>query len=284
MRRAKKEFPIGIFSETAYIGELHHHVEHELFYLAEGQARFGIEGDEHELYAGDVIFLEPGIRHSAAREQKDRAFHYYALVFDLAAIGAEGDPCRAILDGIRVKRFLTLSQELTEKIKQAAALEKDKSFGRELRIKATLFDILAHILATGQYLETSPAQATDAGNRQFIGVEKALTYIRSHFRETITLDRVLREANYSKSHFIRLFKAATGMSLTDFVNQYRVEKSCLDLIYSGKNVTEIATENGFGTVQYFSKVFKRYMNCTPKQYQKSGKSMLVPSTATSIMD
>ena len=73
------------------------------------------------------------------------------------------------------------------------------------------------------------------------------------------------------------------MNLTDFINKYRIEKSCLDLIYTNKNITEIATENGFNTVQYFSKTFKTYMKCTPKQYQKNGRSIIVPSTVASII-
>lgn len=72
------------------------------------------------------------------------------------------------------------------------------------------------------------------------------------------------------------------MNLTDFINKYRIEKSCLDLIYTNKNITEIATENGFNTVQYFSKTFKNYMNCTPKQYQRNGKNIIIPSSTGNI--
>ena len=63
------------------------------------------------------------------------------------------------------------------------------------------------------------------------------------------------------------------MNYTDYLNRFRVEKACRDLIYSNKNVTQVATENGFNNIQYFSKIFKKYMECTPKQYQKQWKAL-----------
>ena len=67
------------------------------------------------------------------------------------------------------------------------------------------------------------------------------------------------------------------MNVTEYLNKFRVEKSCLDLIYTDKNITQVACENGFNNIQYFSRVFRQFMNCTPKQYQKKAKDVIVPS-------
>ena len=66
------------------------------------------------------------------------------------------------------------------------------------------------------------------------------------------------------------------MNLSEYVNKYRIEKACLDLLYTNKNITEIAITNGFNNIQYFSRTFKGYMNCTPKQYQKKGQHITLP--------
>ena len=58
------------------------------------------------------------------------------------------------------------------------------------------------------------------------------------------------------------------MNVSDYINKYRIEKACLDLIYTRNNITQIATASGFNNIQYFSRKFKEYMKCTPKQYQK----------------
>ena len=64
------------------------------------------------------------------------------------------------------------------------------------------------------------------------------------------------------------------MNVSEYINKYRIEKACLDLIYTNNNITEIATANGFNNIQYFSRVFKEYMKCTPKQFQKKGSTKL----------
>ena len=91
--------------------------------------------------------------------------------------------------------------------------------------------------------------------------------------ENLSFDELLQLTNYSKSHFCKIFKDTTGMNLTEYINKYRVERACLELQFTKKNITEIAMQTGFNNIQYFSRIFKEYMdfkvfmNCTPKQYQ-----------------
>ena len=275
------EFPIGLFSQNIYIDQAHHHIEYELFYLDEGECFFGIEDSKIKIYPSDVIFIPPATNHYVTKTESEKDYHYYAMVFDISVLGKENDPVRKLFESIRISRYLTLPADLLKKIRDATALQKNQAFGKELFAKAILFEIIAHTIATKQYVEINKSDISPT--RSVSAIDSALYYIREHYRDNITMEDVLQISGYSKSHFIRLFKSTTGMNLTDFVNKYRIEKSCLDLIYTNKNITEIATENGFNTVQYFSKTFKTYMNCTPKQYQKNGRSIIVPSTVSSIM-
>ena len=275
-----KEFPIGLFSQNAYLEQAHHHIEYEIFYIDSGSVEFGIEETAVIAQAGDVIFMHPGTNHYV-KKLEGTEYHYYAMVFDGSVLGQEGDPVRSILESIRVSRFVKLPEDILEKLRRATENERQLNFGHELIVKSVLLDILAHILATKQYVEISDNLRTEQGNR-VNAIDVTLNYVREHYRENISLDDVLKITSYSKSHFIRLFKKHVGMNLTDYINKYRIEKSCLDLIYTSKNVTEIATENGFNTVQYFSKTFKLYMKCTPKQYQRNGKNIIIPSSVATI--
>ena len=275
------EFPIGLFSQSIYIDQSHHHIEYELFYLAEGECYFGIEDSKIKIYPGDVIFIPPATNHYVAKTENNKDYHYYAMVFDISVLGKENDPIRKIFESIRISRYLTLPADILKKIRDATELQKNQAFGKELFVKALLFEIIAHTIATKQYVEINKSDINPT--RSVSAIDSSLYYIREHYRDNITMEDILQISGYSKSHFIRLFKSTTGMNLTDFINKYRIEKSCLDLIYTNKNITEIATENGFNTVQYFSKTFKTYMKCTPKQYQKNGRSIIVPSTVASIV-
>ena len=268
------EFPIRIYSQSTYQEQAHHHIEYEIFYINSGSVEFGIEDSVAIAKAGDVIFMHPGTNHYV-KKIDGTDYHYYSMVFDSSVLGAQGEAIRNTLESIRVSRFIKLPDAVLMKLRDATDMEKNKSFGHELFVKSVLYDIISCVILTNQYVEITDSVRPEK-RHTVNAIDVTIAYIRDHYRENISLDDVLKITSYSKSHFIRLFKKNMGMNLTDYINKYRIEKSCLDLIYTSKNVTEIATENGFNTVQYFSKTFKSYMKCTPKQYQRNGKNIIIP--------
>lgn len=272
------EFPIRLYSQSTYLEQAHHHIEYEILYIDKGSVEFGLEESVTVVHEGDVIFMHPGTNHYV-RKIENTDYHYYAMIFDSSVLGNQGEPVRNTLDSIRVSRFIKLPDAVLMKLRDATIFVKEETFGHELFVKSVLYDIISCVLLTNQYVEISDNLRTEKGHT-VNAIDVTLNYIRDHYRENISLDDVLKITSYSKSHFIRLFKKNMGMNLTDYINKYRIEKSCLELIYTSKNVTEIATENGFNTVQYFSKTFKTYMKCTPKQYQRNGKNIIIPSNTT----
>ena len=267
------EFPIRLYSQSTYLEQAHHHIEYEIFYIDSGSVEFGLEDSVTTAKAGDVIFMHPGTNHYV-KKIEGTEYHYYSMVFDSSVLGNEGESVRNTLDSIRVSRFIQLPDAVLMKFRDAYNFLKNETFGHELFIKSVLFDIISCVILTNQYVEITDNRRAEQRHTVH-AVDDTLNYIREHYRENITLDDILKITSYSKSHFIRLFKKHMGMNLTDYINKYRIEKSCLDLIYTSKNITEIAMGNGFNTVQYFSKTFKSYMKCTPKQYQRNGKSIII---------
>ena len=55
----------------------------------------------------------------------------------------------------------------------------------------------------------------------------------------------------------------------DYLNSYRIERSCYQLLTTNLSVTEIAFENGFNDLSYFIKTFRKYKGTTPKKYMKT---------------
>lgn len=277
--KGSEPFPIGIFSQTSYMPEPHHHIEYEIFYLAKGEAVIGIDNLELKLVSGNVVFINSGSTHYVRRIKEDNEFQYYAFTFDSSVLGNEGEAVRNVFDSIMISRKVNLPEVILNQIVKTLESEQNQVFGRELFEKALLMEIISYIIQTKQYVEVTDKSS----NKENLGIsviDVSLKYIHDHYRESITMEDLLKITAYSKSHFIRLFKKYTGMNLTDYINKYRIEKSCLDLLYTSKNITEIATENGFNTVQYFSKIFKSYMNCTPKRYQKEGRKIIIPTVLT----
>lgn len=233
--------------------------------------KFGIAGDDYIINAGDILFIEPNTPYYALRTDEDDSFHYYAVVFHAELLGQPNDPCRRFLEESHINRFLVLSDVLLARIDEMSRLCMTESFGKELLIKSGLLEILAHIINTKQYMRISSMNKLGSGTAS-AAVELVLKYIEEHYKENITLEALLDQVSYSKSHFLRVFKAQTGMNIIDYINKFRIEKACLELIYSEKTVTETALSNGFNTVQYFTKLFRRVMGCTPGEYRRLSRS------------
>lgn len=261
-------FPVGIFGQSAYLPEPHHHQEFELFYMTKGSAKITFSDTTYDLLPGDIYFINPGIDHCIFDQSND--FYYYAIVFDSSIFGPVSESTRKLFDHIIINQKIQLPEETLQKIITTTDILNKNSFGKEIAIKNLIYEIILHIVNTNQF-----APLPDYNNfpDEKRSIDRGIQYIKSHYKENISLEDLLNSTNYSKSHFIRLFKNSTGMNYTDYLNRFRVEKACRDLIYSTKNVTQVATENGFNNIQYFSKIFKKYMECTPKQYQKQWKAL-----------
>lgn len=90
-----------------------------------------------------------------------------------------------------------------------------------------------------------------------------LQYIKEHYSEHISLTDLSQELNISCTHLNAKFKAETGYTFHNFLNEYRIRKA-VELQQDGNNkLYEIAEMVGFSDYKYFSRVFKKYTGYAP---------------------
>jgi AraC-like DNA-binding protein/ligand-binding sensor protein len=103
-------------------------------------------------------------------------------------------------------------------------------------------------------------------------VASAKQFVQSHAEEAITLSQVVQHVNVSRFYFCKLFKKATGMTLTEYVSRVRVEKAKELLVDPSLRVSEVVYAAGFGSIPRFNSVFKRYVGMPPTEYRASLRS------------
>ncbi|MEM9079698.1 MAG: helix-turn-helix domain-containing protein [Verrucomicrobiota bacterium] len=96
---------------------------------------------------------------------------------------------------------------------------------------------------------------------------KARRYIHAHLDEPLPLAAVANIAGLSESHFCRVFKDITGLTLTDYVSRARIHWACKELLRPATRVSEIAFLVGFQSLSQFNRSFTKIHHCSPSTWR-----------------
>ena len=99
-------------------------------------------------------------------------------------------------------------------------------------------------------------------------IERTLEYINNNLTADLTLESLASAANFNAIYFHKLFKASTGKTLHEYVEEQRIKKSTNLLISTNMTLAQIAYECGFSSQSYFSYAFKKKNGSTPREYAK----------------
>ena len=100
-------------------------------------------------------------------------------------------------------------------------------------------------------------------------IRKTLACIDADLAGELTLSALAATQNISPGYLSTLFKKEVGQTLTDYVNSRRIEQA-VHLLRSGTlQIQTIAQYCGIPDVNYFSKLFKRYVGVSPKEFRGS---------------
>ena len=78
-----------------------------------------------------------------------------------------------------------------------------------------------------------------------------------------------RMAHLSPYHFLRSFKAATGVTPHQWLLRARLHKAATQLATSRAPVTDIALEVGFADLSNFTHTFRAEFGASPRQYRQA---------------
>jgi len=98
-------------------------------------------------------------------------------------------------------------------------------------------------------------------------IEDLIAYAQNHLTEDITLNTFTQRSQYSPSRIIQLFKEITGYSPIAFVQHQRMQRACYYLDATNEPINRIAEYVGFSDQFYFSRVFRKIIGVSPREYR-----------------
>lgn len=100
-------------------------------------------------------------------------------------------------------------------------------------------------------------------------ITQAMDYLNDHYMNKITLRELSSYLHINESYLSKLFKQELGINFTDYLNEIRILHSVELIQDTDMNLLEVAVLVGFEDQSYFTKIFKKVMGETPKQYKKA---------------
>lgn len=278
-------FPAALY-ETVFRSKmlryvpLHWHKELQLCLILTGRVRFSINQKEVEAGAGDVIFINSQVIHSATSISNDEEEASYCCInfayemvggfhgslmernFVLPFLRNEQNDCLLISE----KSEEGLLEEISSKMLHIRKLFKETEPERYFDIFAELVLIWKEL---ARWLHKTEDQPSTRRPEDYETSREVISYIEKNLGEKLTLDLIAKEVCLSKWECSRRFKRIAGESVWSYLISARMAKAVELLLYSRKSVERIGFEVGFPNVNLFIRQFKKEFRTTPGQFRKN---------------
>ena len=140
-------------------------------------------------------------------------------------------------------------------------------------VAATLHNLLAQRqLLHGKFSGAQQAGVERAeipeqrGNDELL-MDRIMESINKHLADSdFSVDQLCAEAGISRAHLHRKMKEMTGLPITEFIRNIRLEQAARLLREQKLNITQVAYTVGFSNLGYFSTVFRKHFGIAPRDY------------------
>ncbi len=230
---------------------------HEEFIMRENNILHAPYGPEFEFYAavkagdiGKVIKLNEnsftdkiGLGHLSNHPLRNIRYHFIITVAMVARYCIEG--------GMEHEAAYRLSDFYIQQADQCTAMDQISRL---------------HSIMTIDYTKRMKALRMDKiFSRPIV---KCIDYIYKNLNLRITVAMVADHIGLHHSYLSKLFKKETGLPISRYIQNKKIETAQNMLKYSDYSSAQIASVLAFPTQSHFIEVFKRQVGMTPKKYQE----------------
>ena len=257
------------FSLEGRVGKGELHDFYEMVFVESGFYYVILDGERFEVPPGSCIFFAPNVFHSGDGVTRSTAT-VSIVSFDCASPAMRCFDNRVFaLDGDRQKQlssFFDAALAACEKSPYGGLRARDGVPPHRLQmLRAQLELFLLGLCTEGE-------RRAESSNRRQYKKEcfaRLSDYMKAHLAERLTLADLAAACSMSESSIKSLCREFCDCGPTDYLISLRVTAAKTLIRESTLNFTEIAEKTGFGTLHYFSRVFKERTGMTPTVYAKA---------------
>ncbi len=230
--------------------------EYDLWTVFRGRGALTVGGVRLEARVGDSILIPPATRCVGEQDLSNRLLTLN-VHFTFIENGSPAFPLKEAVH--RRISDITYMRDLLYRVIQL--YNSDKQELAEAVFSSALVEF---------FEQKDPNEHADGGDKDKL-VRMICDGINTSPAEIPKLPELAREYGYSPDYLGRVFSAVTGLSLSDYICNARINQAKLLLSSTGAAIEEIALSLGFYDACYFSRQFKKKTGCTPSEYRKNKK-------------
>lgn len=252
----------------------HWHPEIEFTLVVSGEMLYRINQSDFHLKSGQALFGNANTLHTG-HMLHGLDCHYISLTFDPKLIyGYEKSLLHTkyvapLLQNPKLSSICFDLQEawhhdVIDALVRIHHLSRQKEDFFEMKIQVILHQLWLIILEHYSDLLNDDNYINE---KNLDRLKTILSFIQENYAAKISLEDIAGSIHLCKSECCRLFKKHMHESLFDYLLRYRIEKSLPHLMNPDCSITEAAFQVGFADSNYYSKVFRKCMGCTPTKYR-----------------
>lgn len=245
----------------------HYHQDLEILYVLKGCMEIQIDDVKYVLKDGNFILVNANKSHSISVSEELLGarfvidFHLLAeymgsmqLMFWCNTAADKNDAyrdVRKLLDQILDRYF-----------------EKDDKGA--LYLNALYFQTL-YLLTTNFMVKADDVRLNLENSQDRIRVQQIQNYIQANYQSQISLNDLADKLYLSNAYLSKYVKKHLGLTFLEYLNNVRLFHAVDEMLYTNKNITRIAMDNGFPTSAAFTKAFRDIHGESPSEYRKKMK-------------
>lgn len=229
--------------------------DYQILYVASGVATFVFDGQSQRLHAGSFVIYKPNQTQYYSYNLTDKTDMYW--------IHFTGNSVESLLEQYNLSDKQVYIVEASTKY-----IELCEKLIYELQLKRYIFSEVTAVM----FLELLGHIARDLQKRKEIydeTIEQALVYFHKNYNTDIALEEYAKKCNMTICWFARQFKNRTGRSPKQYITDIRLSNAKILLNSTDKTIGEIAEMCGYENQLYFSRVFKKYVGISPREYREA---------------
>lgn len=241
---------------------------------------YNIEKHWHDFYELEIIIGGSGVMHINGREYEMRRGLFYLLTpSDVHGYTVHGEvdnvnltfTPEAIENTVFAERLYPMGcivgyadEEAMEKLtfyidRMDEETKSDKEFSVRY-VSALLSCALVELYRVGE----NRYDCTTT----YMPVQKALYYIRTHFKEELTIKDIAEFSGVSAVTLARKFSEYLNSGVKEYIVDFRLNYAKNLILQTRESITDIAFYCGFNSLSYFQRCFEHKYGAPPKRYRK----------------